>query len=73
MWDLGLVIFGVHLLLLGYLFYKSVHFPKLLGVLLIIVGAQVYGVLGMVFAIPMFFVYRTILSETYKELVKIYK
>lgn len=37
-WDFGLVIFGLHLLLLGYLVYKSAHFPKFLGILLQIAG-----------------------------------
>ena len=37
-WDIGLVIFGLHLLLLGYLVYKSGYIPKLLGVLLMIAG-----------------------------------
>jgi hypothetical protein len=35
-WDLGLVIFGLHLLLLGYLIYKSGYIPKILGILLVI-------------------------------------
>lgn len=36
-WDIGLVIFGLHLLLLGYLIYKSGgYIPKILGVLLVI-------------------------------------
>jgi len=36
-WNIGLVIFGLHLLLLGYLVFKlSGYIPKILGVLLII-------------------------------------
>jgi len=36
-WNIGLAIFGLHLLTLGYLFYKlSGYIPKILGVLLII-------------------------------------
>lgn len=35
-WDIGLLIFGLHLLMLGYLVYKSGYIPKILGVLLII-------------------------------------
>lgn len=35
-WDIGLVIFGLHLALLGYLVFKSSYMPKFLGVLLII-------------------------------------
>jgi hypothetical protein len=33
-WDLGLVLFGFHLLLLGYVVFKSEFIPKWLGVLL---------------------------------------
>lgn len=33
-YDLGLVFFGVHCLVLGYLLFKSDHFPKILGVLM---------------------------------------
>lgn len=35
-WQIGLAIFGLHLLLLGYLVYRSGYIPKILGVLLII-------------------------------------
>jgi len=38
-WNLGLVLFGVHLLLLGYLTLKSVDFPGFLGYLVILAGA----------------------------------
>jgi Domain of unknown function (DUF4386) len=37
-WDLGLVIFGFHLLALGYLVFKSGFIPKWLGVLVSIAG-----------------------------------
>lgn len=37
-WDLGLVLFGCHLLVLGYLVFKSVEFPRWLGVLLGVAG-----------------------------------
>lgn len=36
MWRIGLVIFGCHLLLLGYLVYQSGYIPKVIGFLLII-------------------------------------
>ena len=41
-WDLGLVIFGFHLLVLGYLAFKSGFIPKWLGVLL---GIAAFGYL----------------------------
>jgi hypothetical protein len=37
-WAAGLVIFGMHLALLGYLAYRSGYMPKWLGVLLLIAG-----------------------------------
>lgn len=38
-YDLSLVLFGFHLLLLGYLAWRSGYVPKLLGVLLAVAGA----------------------------------
>jgi Domain of unknown function (DUF4386) len=38
-WDLGLVIFGLHLLVLGYLVFKSGYLPKILGILVILAGS----------------------------------
>jgi len=35
-WSIGLVVFGFHILVLGYLVFKSGYIPKYLGVLLII-------------------------------------
>jgi hypothetical protein len=37
-WDAGLFLFGLHLLGIGYLAYRSRYVPKLLGVLLGIAG-----------------------------------
>ncbi len=37
-WDLGLVIFGLHLLVVGYLAFKSGYIPKWLCILLAIAG-----------------------------------
>lgn len=37
-WDAGLILFGAHLLVLGYLAYRSGYVPKLLGILLAIAG-----------------------------------
>ena len=38
-WTVSLVLFGTHLLLIGYLIYRSGFAPKLLGVLVAIAGA----------------------------------
>ncbi|MEA2097184.1 MAG: DUF4386 domain-containing protein [Candidatus Cloacimonadota bacterium] len=37
-WDFGIIFFGLHLVLLGYLVFKSGYIHKLFGVLLIIAG-----------------------------------
>ena len=37
-WDIGLAIFGLHLLGIGFLLWKSAHFPRFLGVLVVIAG-----------------------------------
>ena len=37
-WDMSLAIFGLHLLGLGYLLFRSAHFPRFLGVLVAIAG-----------------------------------
>jgi hypothetical protein len=39
LWMAGLILFGIHLALVGYLAYRSGYIPKVLGVLLIIAGA----------------------------------
>ncbi|MEV7972020.1 DUF4386 domain-containing protein [Cellulomonas sp. NPDC089187] len=38
-WDLGLVVFGLHLILLGVLIWRSVILPRWLGALVIVAGA----------------------------------
>jgi hypothetical protein len=37
-WDIGLVIFGLHLLVLGYLAFKSGFIPRWLSVLIVVAG-----------------------------------
>jgi hypothetical protein len=37
-WNLGYVLFGFHLIILGYLVFKSGYFPKFLGILIKIAG-----------------------------------
>jgi hypothetical protein len=37
-WSVGLVFFGIHLSLLGYLVYRSVYIPRIIGVLLAVNG-----------------------------------
>lgn len=37
-WSMSLVIFGIHLVLLGHLIYRSGYIPKIIGILLVIDG-----------------------------------
>lgn len=43
-WSRGLIIFGAHLLVLGWLAFKTLHVPRLWGVLLILAGISYMGV-----------------------------
>ncbi|MGH3447736.1 MAG: DUF4386 domain-containing protein [Nocardioidaceae bacterium] len=38
MWDAGMFLFGLHLIVIGYLAYRSGYVPRLLGVLLAVAG-----------------------------------
>ena len=38
-WAIGLVFFGIHLIILGYLVFKSGYVPRILGIVLAIAGA----------------------------------
>lgn len=42
-WDIGFVFFGLHLVLLGYVVFKSGYVPRLLGVLLVVAGVGYFG------------------------------
>jgi hypothetical protein len=37
-WSIGLLLFGIHLILVGYLIYRSGYIPKIIGILLLING-----------------------------------
>ena len=51
LWSMGLIVFGVHLLLLGYLIFRSGYMPKFFGVLLILAffGYLITNVLQLLF------------------------
>jgi hypothetical protein len=49
-WDLALVIFGLHLIGLGALLYRSVDFPRFLGGLVVVAGIGYFADgLGLIF------------------------
>ena len=37
-WSIGLILFGIHLILVGFLVYRSGYIPKIIGMLLFING-----------------------------------
>jgi hypothetical protein len=39
-WSLGLIVFGVHLILVGSIAWKSKHIPKVISILLVIAGGS---------------------------------
>jgi hypothetical protein len=58
-WDLGLIIFGIHLFFLGLLSFQSGYIPKWIGILLFIASAgyiidPIIKLLGYTFSIGMF-------------------
>jgi len=61
------------LYLVPFMISNKVKIDPFLTIILILVGAQLLGPLGMIFAIPIFLVYKIVLRESHEELVKIYK
>ena len=50
----------------------KVKIDPLLSIVVILIGAQLFGAIGMIFAIPIYLVYKIILKEAYRELTRIY-
>lgn len=51
---------------------RRVRLDPVLGVLLPLAGAKLFGLVGMVFAVPIYSVYKIVLGEAYEELVHVY-
>jgi len=62
-----------NLYLIPFMISGKVKMDALLGIVLILVGAQLAGPLGMILALPIYLVYKITLRETYLELLRIYK
>jgi len=56
-------------------FYIShrVKIDPLLSIVLILVGAKIFGALGMIMAIPIYLIYKIVLEEAYVELLGVYE
>jgi len=52
---------------------NKIKMDALVAIIITLVGAQLLGVLGMVFAIPVFIVYKVVLRETYIHAYTVYK
>jgi predicted PurR-regulated permease PerM len=61
-----------NLYLIPFMISSKVKIDSLLSIILILVGAQLLGPMGMVFAVPVYLIYKIVLRESYRELVKIY-
>lgn len=61
-----------NLYLVPYMISGKVDVNPLLSILLTLIFADMLGALGMILAIPAYIVYKVVLTEFYKELLKIY-
>jgi len=58
--------------LIPFMISEKVNINPLLSVVLTLAASRLLGPLGMVFAIPIFIIYKIIIIESYKALIKIY-
>jgi predicted PurR-regulated permease PerM len=58
--------------LIPFLIPKQVNIQPIVAIIIILIGAKLFGALGMLMAIPIYAVYVVVLSGAYKELIKIY-
>ncbi len=61
-----------NLYLLPFMISGKVKVDPLLSIFLILAGARILGIVGMIFAIPAYLVYKIVLKESYRELVGYY-
>ncbi len=61
-----------NLYLIPFMISHKVRINPLLAIIIILIGYQLVGILGMVFAVPIYFVFKIILRESYNQLVKMY-
>jgi predicted PurR-regulated permease PerM len=51
---------------------NKVRIDPLLSIILVLAGSQLLGIMGTIFALPMYLVTKVILQEAYEELVRLY-
>ncbi len=59
--------------LIPFMITRKVSVDPLLGIVIIFVSAQLFGLMGMVFGIPIYLVYKIVLREAYRNLINIYE
>ena len=58
--------------LIPFMISGKVRIDPLLSIVLALMGAQLFGVIGMIFAIPVYIVYKVVLKQVYGQLIQIY-
>ncbi len=58
--------------LIPFMVSDRIKVNPLLNIILVLAGARVYGAVGMLFAIPIYLVFKTVLADSYRELVRLH-
>lgn len=58
--------------LIPFMISGKVKVNPLLNIILILVGARLYGAVGMLFAVPTYLVFKTVIRDSYRELVRLH-
>lgn len=58
--------------IIPFMISDRVKVNPLLNIILILVGARLYGAVGMLFAVPAYLVFKTVLRDAYRELVRLH-
>ncbi len=51
---------------------SKVSVDPLLSIILVLIGGELFGLTGILFAIPIYLIYKVVLKESYEELAKLY-
>ncbi len=62
-----------NLYLQPFMISDKVKIDALLSIVLTLVGAKIFGIFGMVFALPIYIIYKTVLVESYIHVYHLYK
>jgi len=74
LWTVGVVVMAQlidNLYLIPFMVSNKVKMEPLLSIVLILVGAKIFGIFGMVFIIPVYLIGNTVLTKTYKQIKEI--